>query len=114
MRLNSVVLPAPFGPITLTISPSSTCRSSSSTHLRPPNAIDTPRSSSSAATSDDLHAALAEQPVRPQDHERDQERAEDDVPRRLGLRQHHVLPHEGGEVEHGRNQRQPRPAANEG
>ena len=47
IRLKTVVLPAPFGPITLTISPSSTCRSSSLTTLSPPKAIDTFCSSSS-------------------------------------------------------------------
>jgi hypothetical protein len=38
-RLKSVVLPAPFGPITLTISPSRTSRSSVLMHCRPPNAL---------------------------------------------------------------------------
>ena len=42
IRLKSVVLPAPFGPITLTISPWATCRSRSETTLRPPNASETP------------------------------------------------------------------------
>src|SRR5215210_8851343 len=46
IRLKTVVLPAPFGPITLTISPSSTCRSRPSTTRRPPNDFVTPRSSS--------------------------------------------------------------------
>ena len=49
--------------------------------------------------SDDLHAALAEQAVRAHDHQRDQEHAEHDVARRVGLREHHVLPHERGEVQ---------------
>ena len=49
-------------------------------------------------------------PVGRSDHQRDQEGAEDDVPRRLGLGEHHVLPHERREVEHGHEQRDARPA----
>src|SRR3954453_2469750 len=101
IRLKSVVLPAPFGPITLTISPSSTCRSSESTTRRPPKESETFVSSSSrirsplpapanpapslfvtlrrAYGSYDLHAALAEEPVRTQDHQGDQDQAEHDV-----------------------------------
>ena len=45
-RLNSVVLPAPFGPMTLTISPGMTTRSRSSITCRPPNDLLTPRNSS--------------------------------------------------------------------
>src|SRR5436305_12031216 len=100
-RLKSVVWPAPFGPITLTISPSATSKSRPETQASPPNASDTPRSSSRAsATSDDLHAALAEQAVRAQDHQRDQDQAEHDVAHRCDRRRrsdHHVLPDEGGE-----------------
>jgi hypothetical protein len=43
IRLKKVVLPAPFGPMTLTISPSSTLRFTPSTARRPPN--DRPSSS---------------------------------------------------------------------
>src|SRR3954454_4152035 len=50
-RLKSVVLPAPFGPITLTISRSSTSRSSSWIAYRPPKLFETARSSSRPATS---------------------------------------------------------------
>src|SRR5262245_35534853 len=109
--LNSVVLPAPFGPITLTISPSSTCRSSSETTRSPPKSIVTPRSSSSfsAIGSDDLHAALAEQAGRPRDHQRHEQRAEDDEAGRLGLREQHVLPDERGQVERRDEQRDPPP-----
>src|ERR687886_835007 len=46
MTLKSVVLPAPFGPITLTISPLFTVRSRSWRTVRPPNASVTPLSSS--------------------------------------------------------------------
>ena len=49
-------------------------------------------------------------PVGRQHHQPNEEHAEDDVPRRLRLRDHHVLPHECGEVEHGDQQREPSPA----
>src|SRR5262249_4738498 len=45
IRLNTVVLPAPFGPTRLTISPSSTSIDSSSTATRPPKATVRPRTS---------------------------------------------------------------------
>src|SRR5712691_1106532 len=41
ITLKTVVLPAPFGPITLTISPSPTCSSRSDSASRPPNDRDT-------------------------------------------------------------------------
>src|SRR3954468_14966113 len=41
MRLNSVVLPAPFGPIRPRISPSLTTRSTVRTAMSPPNARET-------------------------------------------------------------------------
>ena len=46
MTLNTEVLPAPFGPITLTTSRSSTLSSSSVSAFRPPNASDNLSSSS--------------------------------------------------------------------
>src|SRR5689334_1667889 len=46
MRLNSVDLPAPFGPITAAISPSATARSTSLTARKPPNDLDRPFTSS--------------------------------------------------------------------
>ena len=39
MQLNTVVLPAPFGPITLWMAPSATERSRRSTATRPPNRL---------------------------------------------------------------------------
>ena len=74
-------------------------RSSPDTTFRPPNASETPRSSSSVRPSDDLHAALAEEAVRAHDHERDQHDAEHDVARRVRLGEQDVLPHERAEVE---------------
>src|ERR1019366_8344900 len=43
IRLNSVVLPAPFGPITARISPGETSKLTSSTAARPPNRLDRSR-----------------------------------------------------------------------
>src|SRR6185369_9940049 len=47
MRLNSVVLPAPFGPIRLVTLPGSIDRSTAFTATSPPNRMVTPRASSS-------------------------------------------------------------------
>ena len=49
-------------------------------------------------------------PGRAGDHETDQEDAEDDVPRRLRLREHDVLPDECREVEHRHEHGEPHPA----
>src|SRR5262249_4821493 len=46
IRLNSVDLPAPFGPMTAAISPSATARSTSETARKPPNDLDRPLTSS--------------------------------------------------------------------
>src|SRR3954447_5661635 len=98
MRLKTVVLPAPLGPITLTISPSPTCRSRSLTTWRPPKAFDTPRSSSSA-TSDDLDARRTEDAGRPHVHDHDEKRTQHDQPRRTGnLFDELVLPDERREI----------------
>src|SRR5437870_4388709 len=54
MRLNSVVLPAPLGPMMLVMLPRSMTRSTALTATRPPNRLVTPRAMSSeppAATS---------------------------------------------------------------
>ena len=55
-RLNSVVLPAPFGPITLRISCSSTCRSSALMHAQAAEALrDAAAARAGARPSGDLH-----------------------------------------------------------
>src|SRR6516165_9235807 len=46
IRLNSVDLPAPFGPMTAAISPSATARSTSETARKPANDLERPRTSS--------------------------------------------------------------------
>ena len=71
-RLKSVVFPAPFGPMTLTISPSphlevEVCRRTGGRR----RALLTPSSSRAGARpSRDLHALVAEQALRPGGHER--------------------------------------------
>ena len=49
MQLNSVVLPAPFGPITATIAPRGISSDTSRSACTPPNAMLTPRARSSAS-----------------------------------------------------------------
>src|SRR5439155_1954496 len=50
IRLKSVVLPAPLGPMSARRSPARTARATSSTARRPPNALETDRSSSAYAS----------------------------------------------------------------
>jgi hypothetical protein len=50
IRLKSVVLPAPFGPIRLQIWPASTLKLTSLTAVRPPKRLETPTISRSALT----------------------------------------------------------------
>ena len=76
--------------------------------LRPPNACEMPFSSSRTSPSDDLHAALAEQPVRPQIISTISIR-----PRRMSGRlgsRADVLPHECCEVERRYEQHEADPA----
>ena len=47
--LKQVVLPAPFGPISASISPATSVKLTSSTAWMPPNAFDSPRTASSGA-----------------------------------------------------------------
>src|SRR5690606_11456828 len=102
--LNTVVLPAPLGPMMLKISPSWTTKSTSSTARRPPNSMVSPLTSSRAMASTsrgrrrhlarsraglghragpaagkpNLKPALfgtgAQQPVGPEDHDDDEQR----------------------------------------
>ena len=54
----SVVLPAPFGPITARTSPGSTAMETSSTALRPPNRRPSPSVSSSGAVTEAILGAI--------------------------------------------------------
>src|SRR5438132_1371640 len=136
ITLKTVVLPAPFGPITLTISPSPTCSSRSDSASRPPNDRDTrsrlrtglsagfpvPFSggapwpaaslnrSPSALTSHDLNAPGAQQPLRPGVHHYDQDRPDQDLPGNRGLGDQPGLPDARAEIDR-RHQQQRPPAA---
>ena len=79
IRSKSVVLPAPVGPITETISPSSTCRSRSETDLQTAERERDALQLEQGRASDDLHATLAEEARSAADHEADQHGAEHDV-----------------------------------
>src|SRR5690349_14640078 len=113
LTFRAVGSPSSFGPISLTISSSRTCRSRPLTTWSPPKALDTPRSSSSAM-SDDLDARGPEDPGRPHIHDHDEERAQHDQAGRAGdLFDELVLPDESGEIQR-RNQRErPPPATHE-
>src|SRR5277367_1836296 len=50
MRLNNVVLPAPFGPIKAVRAPDGTSKLTSSTTVRPPKFLVTPRSAKTGST----------------------------------------------------------------
>src|SRR5688572_19628044 len=97
MQLKNVVLPAPLGPISETIPFSGTVKSTSLTAVRPPKRFVIPRASRSAISAPhrvevfvarraafhlvgvQLHPAPAvrDKALRPQDHHRQQEEAED-------------------------------------
>src|SRR5437879_3370255 len=87
-RLTSVVLPAPLGPIKPKMVPCSISRDTSSTAWTPPNDRLTLVSCSSALTGsparpparrDDGEAAPADDALRPEDDDQDQDDAVDDV-----------------------------------
>src|SRR5262245_58523498 len=82
MAANSVVLPAPLGPIRPTISPCRTSSEAWSTALRPPNDLERPRTSSMARPA----AEQAHQPVGQAGHDQHQHDAVDHEAERL-----HVL-----------------------
>src|SRR5581483_3780393 len=101
-RLNSVVLPAPFGPISAVIAPRCTSRWSTSTATRPPKLRCTPSATSSgsgfaapgSAATPSVHAArvgvsavtdqrlssIAEDPLWSEDHEQHDRKAHEDEP----------------------------------
>src|SRR3982751_5297169 len=81
MAANSVVLPAPLGPIRPTISPWRTSSEAVSTALRPPNALESSRTSSMAAAPQEAREAVG-----PAGDDQDKHGAVDDQAERL-----HVL-----------------------
>src|SRR5262245_54870829 len=83
-RLNSVVFPAPFGPITAWMAPASTESATSATAVKPPNDFVNPSTASTLRAlrhaRDRARTRAADQPPRPPDHHRDEERAEEGHP----------------------------------
>src|SRR5437879_3116226 len=78
--LKNVDLPAPFGPMSARISPRGRSKLTSSTARTPPKALRMPATRSSAGSAT---AALREDPEEAagkRQHERDQDRAEDELP----------------------------------
>src|SRR6188508_3737335 len=80
MAANSVVLPAPLGPISPTISPARTSSDAWSTAFRPPNALERSRTSSMAAAPKEAGEAVGQ----PGDDD-DQHHAVDDQAERLDV-----------------------------
>src|SRR5256885_12226254 len=71
----SVVLPAPFGPMTAWVSPSGTARSTPSVARRPPNLFASPRiARSGSATARSGLGHEPEQPALGEEHHEDEER----------------------------------------
>src|SRR5213078_296658 len=87
----SVVLPAPLGPMSACVSPSSTSRSTRSVARRPPKLLLSPRiATSGSAIARDLSRQEPEQAAFGEEHHPDQEGPQDDLPV-LGHRGQHVL-----------------------
>src|SRR5579862_4139909 len=119
ITLNTVVLPAPLGPMRLTISRSSTSRSSSASAWSPPKCserrsrfkmglADSGRISGTALIAGprslrDLDPARPEETLGPGVHHHDQDRTEHDLPGNRGLGRQRGLPDHRRQVE-GRNQ----------
>src|SRR5712671_4341808 len=99
IRLNSVDLPAPFGPITARTSPSSTCIDTWSTATRPPKRRVSSSSSSNATAvcrfggTAEAGAREAPDPLRREDHECNKDQAEKQGPG-LGVIAELVLDHQ--------------------
>ncbi len=74
-RLNTVVLPAPLGPMSEVIEPSATAKVASFTAATPPKDLATPLTSSSTASyfSQQQLAPVAEDALRAQRHEQHQQ-----------------------------------------
>src|SRR6201996_3771479 len=83
MAANSVVLPAPLGPIRPTISPAFTVSDAWSTAFRPPKALERPCTSSTARPPPEQ----ARQPIGQAADDQDQHRAIDDQAERLDVLQ---------------------------
>src|ERR671914_1929747 len=82
MTLNSVVLPAPLGPISDVIDARRTAKPAPSTAWMPPNHFRTSSSSRIGPSSVTEHhlPAVAEHALRPERHQQDQQHADQDEP----------------------------------
>src|SRR5206468_11261294 len=79
MALNTVVLPAPFGPMTETISLAGMSRSSALTAVKPPKGIVSCRSSRMVMTHLRFDGPRRQQTFGPEAHHQDQREAEEHV-----------------------------------
>src|SRR5690349_25059666 len=87
-RLNSVVLPAPFGPMSAVIEPRLTSKPALSTACRPPKRFRTPSTTRIGLWGSGVEIELlllAEQPLWTERHERHDQEADDDVSERRHL-----------------------------
>src|ERR1700730_4794255 len=101
IMLNSVVLPAPFGPITAKMSPGSTAKPTSWTARSPLKLLDRPATSSSGAMS--RPAIRERQPQRPRQRRPDSSRQHDDDDQQADAVEHlrgagHVQPERGQQL----------------
>src|SRR5207302_6110055 len=101
IRLNSVDLPAPFGPMTARISPGSSCMSSASTAMSAPKRRVSPLHSSSGMAS----SQKSQDSLREEHDEGDEDRAEDERPQVRHLRQLMLEEHEEQRAEHRADER---------
>src|SRR5436190_8329513 len=86
--LISVVLPAPFGPITACVSPSRTSRSTPSVACSAPNALRNPLTSRSGSAIAFLPGKQAREPALEEEHDKHEDGPEDDLPVRSQRREH--------------------------
>ena len=81
IRLKKVVLPAPLGPIRAVIEPWLTSIVAPSTAWMPPKLFSIPSASKiGVSVTEDHLLALAEDALRPEGHQSDQEEADEDEP----------------------------------
>src|SRR5215218_5778086 len=81
----SVDLPAPFGPISAVIVPRSTPKLAPSTARTPPKRFSTPSTSRMASLTEEHLLLLAEDPLRAERHQQDEDGADDDEADRRDL-----------------------------
>src|SRR5881296_1183056 len=97
----SVVLPAPFGPMIASVSPSATSRSTPSVATRPPKRLVSPRTASSVSATGDAGAGQqAEETAPGVEDDEDEQRAEHDLPVHRPRREHVLEEQEGDGAEH--------------